>query len=142
MVALAAILDGQEEDEEAERLYLEALRRFEGLPRADINDVAVALNNLGALYVRKGLHDQATELLERAAALKKRTLGPRHPDVAVTLNNLATLCRRRRELGPAAALYAEAVGIFEQSLGADHLKAIACRANAARCRAEAAEAIL
>ena len=96
-------------------------------------DVAVTLGNLGAQYAQRGRLEQAVGLLRRAAELKTRTLGSDHPDVAVTLNNLALALRRRGKFGEAAALYGEAVELLERSLGANHPKAIACRANAARC---------
>ena len=95
----------------------------------------MVLNDLGAQYAGRGLVGQAETLLTRAAALKKKTLGPGHPDLAVTLNNLAVLRKRQGDVAAAAALYAEAVAIFERSLGADHPKTVTCRANAARCAA-------
>jgi len=134
-VALAAILDGLRRYEESERLYLAALEVFER--EADTREIAVTLNDLGAQYAERGRLEQATDLLERAAALKKQALGPRHPDTAVTLNNLALAWRRREDFGRASALYAEATGIFEESLGEDHPKTGTCRANAARCAAAA-----
>lgn len=112
---------------------------FEKSPRADVEDVAVALNNLGALYVRTERLSEAEALLDRAAAAKKMAFGSGHPLITVTLNNLAVLRRRRREFASAAALYEEARGIFEQSLGADHPKTIACRKNEVRCSAEAGD---
>ena len=95
----------------------------------------MTLNDLGAQYAERGRLEQATDLLERAAALKRHALGPRHPDLAVTLNNLALAWRRREDFDRAAALYLEATGIFEESLGVDHPKTGTCRANAARCAA-------
>lgn len=107
-VALAAILEGLEQYEESESLYLEALEVLEGV--ADAREIAVTLNDLGAHYAQRGRLERAADLLERAAALKKETLGPRHPDLAVTLNNLAMAWRRRGDFARASALYAEAGG--------------------------------
>jgi Flp pilus assembly protein TadD len=95
----------------------------------------VALNDLGAQCAQRGLVEQAEELLTRAAALKKRTLEPEHPDLAITLNNLAVVRQRRGDVAGAAVLYAAAVEIFERSLGVDHPKAVTCRANTTRCAA-------
>ena len=83
-IALAAILDGLGRYDESERLYLGALRVFERARRRHAPEIAVALNNLGALHARRGDLDRAADLLDRAVALKRRTLGPDHPDVAVT----------------------------------------------------------
>lgn len=133
MVALAAILDGQRKFEEAEALYVDALRILDGDPESNAGEIAVALNDLGAHYAQRDQIDRADDLLVRAAELKARTLGPRHPDVAVTLNNLAIVHKRRGDVARAASLYQDAVSIFEESLGPDHPKAIACRRNLARC---------
>lgn len=137
MVALAAILDGQRKFDEAETLYVDALRILDRDPDANAGDIAVALNDLGAHYAQRDQIDRADDLLTRAAELKARSLGPRHPDVAVTLNNLAIVQKRRGDVARATSLYQDAVGIFEESLGPDHPKAIACRRNLARCAADA-----
>jgi tetratricopeptide (TPR) repeat protein len=139
MVALAAILDGLHQFEEAEGLYLEALRILDADPERNAGEIAVALNDLGAHYAQRDQIDRATALLSRAAKLKAQTLGPRHPDVGVTLNNLAMVHKRRGDFARATVLYQDAVGIFDEALGPDHPKAIACRRNMARCFADATE---
>jgi tetratricopeptide (TPR) repeat protein len=135
MVALAAILDGQEKFDEAEPLYLEALEILERSPETHAGEIAVALNDLGALYTQRGASERAEALLTRAVDLKRQTIGPRHPDVAVTLNNLAIVHKRRGDVARAAALYRDALGIFESALGADHPKTVACRRNYDHCAA-------
>ena len=137
MAALAAILDGLLEQDEAEAMYVDALRIFERAPEANRGEIAVVLNGLGALYARRGSFDQAEALLTRAVSLKEATLGARHPDVAVTLNNLGLVYKRRGDLTRAATVYHDAVDILEQMLGAEHPKTIACRRNYTRCVDEA-----
>lgn len=132
MVALAAILDGLERFDEAEAMYVEALRVLEREPEANALEIAVALNNLGAQHLQRGLFDSAEGLLGRAAVLKRSLLGPDHPDVAVTINNLALLSKKRGNYPQAAALYDEAVEIFRQALGQNHPKTIACSENRSR----------
>jgi tetratricopeptide (TPR) repeat protein len=139
MVALAAILDGQQKFDEAEGLYLDALRILDADSERNAGEIAVALNDLGAHYAQRDQIERASELLARAAKLKTQTLGPRHPDVGVTLNNLAMVHKRRGDFARATVLYQDAVGIFDESLGPDHPKAIACRRNLARCFADASE---
>jgi Flp pilus assembly protein TadD len=139
MVALAAILDGQRKFDEAELLYVDALRILDRDPAVNAGEIAVALNDLGAHYAQCNEIDRAGDLLTRAAALKAQTLGPRHPDVGVTLNNLAMVHKRRGDFARATVLYHDAVDIFEESLGPDHPKAIACRRNLACCDADARE---
>ena len=136
-VALAAILDGLTRYAEAERLYLEAMAIFERTPGGHDVEIAVALNDLGAQYARRGRLEQAEELLTRAVDLKRRALGPRHADTAVTLNNLAITYKRAGEFSRAAALSAEALEILEEALPADHPKLAVCRGNAAGCAASA-----
>ena len=133
MVALAAILDGQEKFEEAEPMYVDALRILERSPEQNAGEIAVALNDLGALYTQLGALDRAQDLLTRASDIKRQTIGPAHPDVAVTLNNLALVHKRRGDVARATVLYQDAIGIFESSLGADHPKTVACRRNYDRC---------
>lgn len=137
MVALAAILDGQQKFDESEGLYVDALQILDREPEANAGEIAVALNDLGAHYAQRDQIDRANDLLTRAAELKTKTLGPRHPDVGVTLNNLAIVHKRRGDFARATALYRDAVGIFEEALGPDHPKALACRRNLARCDADA-----
>jgi tetratricopeptide (TPR) repeat protein len=139
MVALAAILDGQQKFDEAEPLYIDALRILERSPEHNAGEIAVALNDLGALYAQRGLSDRAEHLLTRAVDLKRQTIGEHHPDVAVTLNNLAIVHKRRGEFERAVSLYENALGIFEEVLGSEHPKTLACRRNYERCAAEAAE---
>jgi hypothetical protein len=49
------------------------------------------------LEAREGHHDRAGELLERALAIQRRALGPRHPVVGRSLYNLACLDALRGE---------------------------------------------
>lgn len=129
LVALAAILDGQQKFDEAERIYHEALTVLDRSPEQNAGDIAVVLNNLGAQYVARGRPADALLLLTRAERLKRRCLPERHPDVAVTLNNLAEAHRREGHLAAAEQLYRQAIGIFETTLGAEHPKTKACRRN-------------
>ncbi|HET8833819.1 MAG TPA: tetratricopeptide repeat protein [Gemmatimonadales bacterium] len=126
--ALAPILDGLQRYEEAERLYWDAIIVFEGDPGAE-HDLAVALGGLGAQYASRGRHAAAVELLARAVELKRRALGPRHPDTGLTLHNLAVARHRSGDVAGAAAAAGEAVAILEASLEPDHPRLIACRAH-------------
>ena len=137
MAALAAILDGQQKQDEAESLYRDALRIYERSPESNAGEIAVTLNGLGALYATRGSLEEAEAILTRALSLKQETLGPRHPDVAVTLNNLALVYKRQGEFTRAATLYLDAVDILEHLLGAEHPKAVICRENYTRCVADA-----
>jgi tetratricopeptide (TPR) repeat protein len=136
MVALAAILDGLKEYDEAERLYLDALQVLETAPETNAREIAVTLNDLGAEYHRRGLSALAEAQLVRAAALKRQVLGDDHHELAVTLNNLAVLYKSRRDFARAKPLFEEAVAILEKSLGCAHPKAMASRENLRQCVAD------
>jgi Flp pilus assembly protein TadD len=90
----------------------------------------VALHGLGTQYACDGRLEEAIGLLQRAATLKRRLLGPNHADLALTLNNLAVTHRRRGDRAAAATLYGEAMAIFDRGLGPDHPKTKSCRRNA------------
>jgi tetratricopeptide (TPR) repeat protein len=130
--ALAALLDGQGKDAEAEALYLAAIRVLERTPGPPRVELAVSLNNLAAIHQRHGRLDRAEGLYRRALALKERQLAPDHPDIATTLNNLAVLSKAQGRPAEAALLYARALDAFTRVLGPDHPKTRTCRVNYAR----------
>jgi tetratricopeptide (TPR) repeat protein len=88
VAALAAILDAQGKDAEAEALYRRALAIFERLYGPDHYERAVNSNNLAALLHARGEYAEAEQLYQRALAIKENLLGPEHPDMAMTLSNL------------------------------------------------------
>lgn len=135
LTALGAILDARGKHLEAERLYLDALAIFDRAPDANALEIAVVYNDLGASYAQRGMPCDAADMLERAAALKRRILGPRHHSLGRTLNNLAVVHERLGDYERAAELYATSVNIMKRSLGADHPATAACRQSEARCLA-------
>ena len=80
---------------EAEPLSKRALAISEKALGPEHPDVAVALNNLAAIYRAQGRYAEAEPLYKRALAIGEKTLGPEHPDVAIRLNNLAVLYGRK-----------------------------------------------
>lgn len=135
LVALAAILDGREQYDDAESLYLEALPVLEKDAAENSRELAVALNDLGANYARRGRFDEAASLLARSIDLKTQRLGSRHPDVALSLNNLAFVHERRGSWSAARGMYADALRVLERSLGREHPKTRDCRRNYERALA-------
>lgn len=123
--ALAAILDGLERFDEAERLYREAIAVFETEP-VDYLELAVALGGLGAQYVRRGRATEAVALLARAVELKRQALGSRHPDTALTLHNLAVARDRAGDALGAGAAAREAMAVLEATLEPGHPRLVAC----------------
>ena len=86
---------------------------------ADPN-VAIALNNLSALYEDKGDYIKAEPPLRRALAIVERALGPNHQDVATNLNNLGALYYEQGDYGKAEPLYQRALAISEKLVGPQH----------------------
>ena len=130
--ALAAILDGLERYDEAERLHLNALRTYEAEPRSEELEIAHVLGNLGAHYSRRRRWGEALDLLEQAVELTRRLRGGAHPEVGVALNNLAVTLRKMGRTEPALTTSAEALKIFESALGTAHPWTAACRRNGLR----------
>jgi tetratricopeptide (TPR) repeat protein len=129
VAALAAILDAQGKDAEAETLYRRALAVFARVYGPDHYEMAVNANNLAALLHARGEQAEAERLYQRALAIKERLLGPEHPDVAITLSNLAALYASLGWYVDAEALYQRALPLFEQALGPTHPHAQTCRQN-------------
>ncbi|HEU4828806.1 MAG TPA: tetratricopeptide repeat protein [Gemmatimonadales bacterium] len=95
LIALAALVDGQNRFDEGERLYLAGLTLLRLEPKPDRVEIAVALNGLGVQYARRGRHRAAIRLLRRSARIKREEMGPTHPSLALTIRNLALAGQRR-----------------------------------------------
>src|SRR6185295_9697592 len=83
-------------------------------------DVAVALNNLGSLYLLRGDYARAEPFYMRALAITAKRFGPEHPDVARSINNLAALYAAKGDYVRAEQGYLRALAIREKVLGPDH----------------------
>ena len=91
LIALAALIDGQERFDEAERLYQSGLTLLRAGPHANRAEIAVGLHGLGVQYARRGRRRRAIRFLRRAARIKVEALGPAHPSLELTLRSL-TAC--------------------------------------------------
>lgn len=58
--------------------------------------------------------------LTRSLEMRRRVLGPEHPDCAQSLNNLAALHCERREYERAEELYESALDIRRRALAPNH----------------------
>jgi tetratricopeptide (TPR) repeat protein len=61
-----------------------------------------------------------SRVLERALAIREKSLGPEHPDTATSLNNLAALLRDQGDLAGTRPLLERALAIREKVLGPEH----------------------
>ena len=76
--------------------------------RPDHPNVDLSLNNLAALYDNQGKYAQAEPLLQRALAIREKTLGADHPKVAESLENYAALLRKMNREAEAERMDARA----------------------------------
>jgi tetratricopeptide (TPR) repeat protein len=118
--ALAAILDGLQRYDESKTYYSEALRIYRREYGASHPEIAVVLNNLGALYQATGRPKLAEAYYRAALRMKQRELGASHPDIGVTMNNLAMLLRGQGRSELAESWFKRALQILKSSLGSSH----------------------
>src|SRR5687768_613260 len=106
-------LRAQSRYQEAEKLYLDALKRAEENgpegPR-----VATSLNNLGSLYNILGRYAAAEPLYQRALEIDRKISGSEHPASAITLTNLAVLYERMGKYALAESLQKQALDIYDK----------------------------
>ncbi|MDX1388331.1 MAG: tetratricopeptide repeat protein, partial [Acidobacteriota bacterium] len=88
---LAFSLHGLGEDEEAERLYLDAIERGLRLFGEDHPGTLSAMTNLGAMYEETGRPDKAEELYLETLEIQRRTAGEDHPATLIAQHNLGSL---------------------------------------------------
>ena len=82
---------------------------------------AEALHKQVLELYRAGKYTDAIPLAERLLAIRKKFLGPSHPDVALSLNNLALLYKAQGRYGDAEPLYRLALTSYENAFGPVHL---------------------
>jgi tetratricopeptide (TPR) repeat protein len=78
------------------------------------------MNQLGLLFLGKGLYSQAEPWLRRALAIGEVAFGPAHTEVATYLNNLAQLLKDTTRLEEAEPLMRRALVIGEAFFGNEH----------------------
>jgi serine/threonine-protein kinase len=83
---------------------------------------ASMLDAIGRIYRNLGRYDEARQAWEQALALRRRTLGPHHPEVAGNLTELGKLHHRFARYDLAEPLLQEALSLWRQHItrpGAD-----------------------
>ncbi len=78
---------------------------------------ATMLLNIGHAYISLGAYDKAEPLLERAYALRKKSLGEENTDVADALMAWAQSLRLQGEYTKAEPLYRQALVTYQKKLG-------------------------
>ena len=112
--------------EEAEPLYVRALKIREQQLGPDHPDTATSLNNLASLYYAQDKYEQAESLQRQALLIREQALGPDYPDTAVSLGMLAQSYIAQSKYTEAEPLLQRAMAIFEQKLGPQHPHTAIC----------------
>ena len=78
------------------------------------------MDTIGTVYVKLGLYDQATPMLDEALVTRRRLLGEDHADVAASLASSAELAAHLSRFEDAESLYQQALKIQRKAIGPDH----------------------
>jgi len=81
---------------------------------------AAIRKTIGQTYEDLGLYPEAAKQFERALDLRRRVLGPRHPDTLLSMTNLANVYEDDGKYPQAEALHNQALQIQRSSLGPEH----------------------
>ncbi|KAH8645433.1 hypothetical protein BX600DRAFT_490824 [Xylariales sp. PMI_506] len=106
--------------QEAEEMYLRALRGYEKVWGPDHTSTLNTVNNLGDLYRHQGKLQEAEELYLRAFRGKEKAYGPDHTSTLDTVNNLGILYTYQSKLQEAEEMYLRALRGKEKAWGPDH----------------------
>jgi Flp pilus assembly protein TadD len=90
------------------------------VPAGEELALAVYLNQQGRMAIYAGDYTGAEPPIERALAIREKSLGPEHPDVAKSLNSLASIYDSQGKYAEAELLDKRALAIREKSLGPEH----------------------
>lgn len=100
--------------DEAERVYLEALRVSEADPRAQPARLATAQLNLGVLYRDQARLSEADERMERALELARQSIGPDDARRVIFLLESGRLRADQNRWPEAVALWNEGVNVLSR----------------------------
>ncbi|MGH9645645.1 MAG: protein kinase domain-containing protein, partial [Bryobacteraceae bacterium] len=86
---------------------------------------ATIRHTLGLTYYDLSLYPEAQQQLERAVELRKRTLGPDHPDTLTSMHALGVLYNYRSRYAQAEALLSQVLAARQRVLGNEHKDTLA-----------------
>ena len=117
---IADLLKKWDSLQEAEGLYIRALKGKEKALGAEHRSTLETVNNLGILYRNQGKLAQAEEMFVRALEGGEKALGAEHTSTLGTVNNLGNLYLNQGKLAQAEEMYVRALKGKEKALGAEH----------------------
>ncbi len=107
--------------EEAESLYVRALRLKESLIEEPDAELARILSDLAFVYLAERKQPEVWDTFERALSVQEEVLGPNHVDTAMSVGALATYhAAITREHAYAESLFMRTFAIQEKAFGPDH----------------------
>jgi eukaryotic-like serine/threonine-protein kinase len=106
-----------------------AAERIEGKFAKEPEVEAAIRDTIGQTYTDLGLHAEAGKQLERALDLRRRVLGPEHPDTLTTMNNLAAVYDIEGKFPETEALFSQILEIRRRVLGPEHPDTLASMMN-------------
>lgn len=105
---------------QAETYLIQALDLYERSKRADVLNIAQALNSQGLLYRQLARYTEAEKIHERALELRERVLGQDDPKTMESQHNLAMIFGDLGKYQEAEHLYQRVLMIEERAKGPNH----------------------
>jgi eukaryotic-like serine/threonine-protein kinase len=119
---LAETLFFEHRDEEAAGLFRDALQTLEGELGKDHPYVALALNGLGHIALRRGDLPEAEKDFERMAAIYRARFGERDRHDAVSLLRLGELYEAKGEFARAEQSLRDAIALYAATLAPENVQ--------------------
>lgn len=116
-IATGAKAYEQAKFDEALAEFQKALKEAETFGQNDPH-VAIALNQIGLVYLQQGKNDLAADMFKRALAAREKSLGHQHADCASTLHDLAKAYFAQGKNDQAEQALRQALAIREKVNGA------------------------
>ncbi|KAI1360650.1 hypothetical protein F5Y08DRAFT_43121 [Xylaria arbuscula] len=117
---LGILYSDQGKLDEAEAMYMRALRGKEKAWGPEHTSTLDTVNNLGLLYKSQGKLDEAEAMYVRALRGYEKAWGPEHTSTLDTVNNLGNLYADQGKLTEAEAMYVRALRGKEKAWGPEH----------------------
>jgi tetratricopeptide (TPR) repeat protein/predicted Ser/Thr protein kinase len=101
--------------------------KFDSQPAVE----AAIRHTIGVAYYDMSVYPEAQQQLERAVELRKRTLGPEHPDTLSSMNELGNLYNYEGKYAAAEALLSQVLAARQRLLGSEHKDTLATMSDLA-----------